>query len=237
VSEETLQEWAAECSAQELYLQAEDGVSLYGWRLGQGSPLVLYFGGNGSTVGAPVSRYEQIISEGMSLLHVNYRGYPGSGGRPFEDGVLRDARAAWKEARRTHGADEIVVMGRSLGGGVAVGLVSALPTEERPRALVLESTFSSVIEVGKDFYPFLPVGLLMRNRFDSLSRSPRVSLPTLVVHSQDDELISWKQGEALAQAIDGARFVAVSGMGHNDDSLGMAEPWRVFLEIAGATGN
>lgn len=217
LSQAWLRTAAERVGARELALRSEDGTALYGWRIGDGSPLVVFFDGNGSTVGAATDLYALLVAQGAAVLHVNYRGYPGSEGSPSEAGLRMDARAAWAEARRTHDAEDIVVLGHSLGGGVAVGLAAErCAAGEPPRALALSATFTSAARVAREAYPWLPVDAIMRNRFDSLALAPAITCPSLVVHGEADTLIRPRHGRELAAAIEGARLLTVPGVGHND---------------------
>jgi fermentation-respiration switch protein FrsA (DUF1100 family) len=219
VPDDELSRLAERWGATEVRLEAHDGTPLYGWRLGRGPRLALLFSGNGSTVGWQDERYRTLMDAGFSVLHMNYRGYPGSGGAPSEGALIDDAMVAWREALRSHDSREIVVFGKSLGGGVAIGLaegLSRLPPGQQPAALVLESTFAAAWRVGANQYPFLPVRLLMRNRFESVTRAPHVTIPALVVHGGRDELIGVEQGAELAAALPDARFVEVPLGWHND---------------------
>lgn len=207
--------------AEVISLQSADGTGLSAWRTGPDSqPLVLHFSGNGSRVGASPGRYGAFADLGYSALHLSYRGYPGSEGSPSEAGLVADAQAAWDLARRTHAAEDIVIHGHSLGGGVAVALAAALAAAgEAPRALVTENTFSRAWGVAAEQYPYLPVRWLMRNGWDSLERAPAVDLPALVLHGLDDRFIPPHHGEALAAALPRARFLPVPGAGHNEALL------------------
>ena len=219
VPDDELSRLAERWGATEVRLKARDGTPLYGWRLGRGPRLALLFSGNGSTVGWQDERYRTLMDAGFSVLHMNYRGYPGSGGEPSEDALIDDAMVAWREALRSHDADQIVVFGKSLGGGVAIGLaegLSRLPPGQQPAALVVESTFAAAWRVGAAQYPFLPVRLLMRNHFESVARAPFVRIPTVVVHGGRDELIGVEQGAELAAALPNARFIEVPLGWHND---------------------
>jgi len=222
VSRAELATLAARLGATELVITAEDDTALYGWRLpatpveprDDASILVVLFSGNGSTVGGPQTHYALLQRAGAEVLHVNYRGYPGSAGLPDEAGLLLDARAAWAEARRTHPADRIALLGKSLGGGVAIALAAAL--DETPRALIVESTFTAIHRLAREQYPFVPARQVMRSPFDSLARAPRIRCPTLVLHGEADELIDVAHGRELAAAIPGAVLLTVPGLGHND---------------------
>lgn len=233
ISRADLDDAARRNGAKVLTLFSEDGARLYGWHIDRPGPLVLLFTGNGSSVGSYDRRYQAWTEAGFSVLHVNYRGYPGSSGRPHERGLRRDARAAWEYARTLHPPEDIVVYGKSLGGGVAMGLVSALPQHETPRALVLDSTFTRAVDTAAEQYPWLPVGLIMSNRFASIDRAHAVRCPTLVVHSVDDEVIPYAHGERLAAALPRARLLTLSGLGHNDDAVTtpQVQPWLRKLSL------
>jgi hypothetical protein len=224
----SLSQAAARFGAAEVEVQASDGTKLYGWRVGAHASLVLYFSGNASSVGEG-DLYRMLDAQGLSTLHINYRGYPGSEGSPSEAGLRLDAQAAWAEARRTHPAERIIVMGKSLGGGVAVGLVASL--DEPPAGLVLESTFTSAADVGAEAYPWLPVRMIMSNRFDSLALAGRIRCPTLVLHGADDRMIGPHHGEALAEAIPGAVSRIVPGKGHNDRLLVDPDAMKALLGL------
>ena len=204
-----------------------DGVRLYGWRFGDHDRLVICFSGNGGTVGAWLDRYRRFDDAGFSVLHVNYRGYPGSEGSPSEEGLRADARAVWALAMERHAPEDVVVLGKSLGGGVALALAS----EEQPRLVVVESSFTSAVDVAAETYPFLPVRLLMRNRWSSVERAKTVRSPALVLHGRQDAMIGPWHGEALAAAL-GGRLVLIDGAGHNDDLLDDREAWQALLDLA-----
>lgn len=211
VSREWLRAAAQQQGATELSLTAADGTHLYGWHIpSAGKRAVVWFDGNGATVGQRAAEFAWLQGLGMDIIHVNYRGYPQSEGSPSEAGLLIDARAAWDYARSI--APQVWLYGKSLGGGVAIGLAAEVAAE----ALVVESTFTSVLRTAKDIFPFLPVQFLLRNRFDSLARAPRVSCPAVVLHGEADELISVEQGRALSAALPNLkRWVAFPGEDHN----------------------
>ena len=203
---------AHDVEVQELALAASDGVELYGWRVDAGEKLVLYFSGNGTAVSIPEGIYETFLERGVSFVHVSYRGYPGSGGRPTEQGLIRDAHAAWQEALRTHKPEDIVVHGRSLGGGVAAGLLDALRLagDPLPKALILEATFTSAVDVARESHAWLPIDLLMRNRFLTEERLPGLDLPVLIFHGRGDQTIPYAHAERLAACVAHAELYEAS---------------------------
>jgi fermentation-respiration switch protein FrsA (DUF1100 family) len=150
-----------------------------------------------------------------SILVFDYRGYGKSEGTPHEAGVLEDARAARKWLAHRTGVDEteIVLVGRSLGGAVAVDLAAT----DGARGLVLENTFTSLPDVAASHFPLLPVRWLMRSRLDSLAKISAYHGPLLQTHGDADRVVPLEQGERLHQAASGPKqFVVVAGGGHND---------------------
>lgn len=201
IGRDALDAAAGELGAEPLSLQASDGTSLYAWRLrsgamrdrpstrGDAGRLVLYLHGNGEMVSDYTPLYRILLRHGWDVLAVAYRGYPGSDAvPPSEEGIARDARAAWDWAVGPGGyaPERVIVHGRSLGGGVATELVEG---DANPAGLVLESTFASLVDVARRTAPMYPVGLLLRTRFDLRPLAPRLGVPVLVLHSRDDRVI------------------------------------------------
>ncbi|MCH9003231.1 MAG: alpha/beta hydrolase [Planctomycetes bacterium] len=148
---------------------------------------------------------------------VGYRGYGRSTGTPGEDGLYADAEAAWRYLTETRGErpDRIVLFGRSLGGAVAIELAR----RHNPAALVVESTFTSLVDVGRHHYPLLPVSLIATHRFDSLSKIAGIACPKLFLHGTDDALIPIDLGRALYDAAQSPkRFLETPG-GHNNSGF------------------
>jgi len=160
-------------------LRTEQGVHLRGWLLRSSgpapTPLVIYFGGNAEEVSWVLPDLARLT--GYPALVVNYRGYGGSEGRPSESALSHDAVALYDHmvARPDIDSHRVVAMGRSLGTGVATYLAS-----QRPLAgVVLVSPYDSLISIAKSAYPFLPVRLLLRHRFESIARAPHINVPLL----------------------------------------------------------
>lgn len=189
-----------------------------------GSRALVYFGGNAEDVGFSLGEFAQAIPE-RSLYFVNYRGYGGSTGAPTEAALVADALVIFDSLRKDH--DEIAVIGRSLGSGVAVQLAAARPVSR----LVLVTPFDSLARVGQGAMPWLPVALLMKDRYESTRFAPQVSCPILLLIAADDRVIPPAHAQALlaAFAAGRARALEVPAAGHNDIQL-----WpRYYREIAG----
>jgi fermentation-respiration switch protein FrsA (DUF1100 family) len=151
-------------------------------------------------------------SLGASVLLVSYRGYAQSDGEPSEDNVYEDARTAydWLRARNIP-ADVIVVFGRSLGGAVAVDLATRVPC----RSLIVESSFTSALDLGQGAFPYFPIRLMLRYRFESLAKIGGVSCPVLITHSPHDDMIPYAMGRKLFDAApEPKRFFELAGR-HN----------------------
>jgi uncharacterized protein len=199
-------------------LTTQDEVELHGWwwDAGEETPTVLFFHGNAGNIAGRLGTAEMMVRRGISTFHLDYRGYGRSRGEPSEAGVRRDAEAALAWLAGVRGGEErIVVHGRSLGGAVAAGLA----LNRNVAGVVLESTFTSLEEMGAEVYPFLPAFLFrrLRGRFDALGAVSRLRTPVLVVHGTADDLIPFRMGEALHErASEPKTFYPVAGAGHND---------------------
>jgi len=192
--------------------------------------LVIYFGGNAedATLEAPEAEREY---GPRALLLVNYRGYGRSGGHPGEAAMTADALEIhdWAARRPDIDAARIAVHGRSLGSGVAV----ALAAQRAVRCLVLTTPFASAVDVGREAFPWLPVSLLMRHRFDSARRAPSMKVPALFLVAEGDEVIPPRHARRLAASWAGpVQEASFAGYGHNDISLapGYGVAIRAFLD-------
>ncbi|MEP9390504.1 alpha/beta hydrolase [Mesorhizobium sp. KR9-304] len=191
-----------------------DGETLFGLHSAAltGRPSVLSFLGNADRVGNYGFLARALSARGIGLLAISYRGYPGSTGTPSEQGLLVDGLAAfdWLTAL---GDGPVVLLGQSLGSGVAVNTAV-----ERPAAaVVLVSPYLSVQSLAQAHYPFLPVSLLISDPFRSDLRIGSVRQPKLFVHGRLDRVIPLSSGEALyAIAPDPKSFLIYDDAGHND---------------------
>lgn len=195
---------------------AADGVRLHGWLIpGEADgAVVLLTHGNAGNISNRVEKARLLHRLGASVFLFDYRGYGESLGRPTELGLYRDAEAAYAWLRRRTGSD-MIFYGESLGCGVAVELALRHP----PRTLVLESPFTSVVDMARRVFPFLPASLLVRDRFDNLAKLPQVRAPLVILHSPDDEIVPFAMGRRLFEAAAAPKaFVELRG-GHNDGFL------------------
>jgi hypothetical protein len=221
---------------EEIELAMPEGPRLRGWfapaRGGGPAPLIVYYGGNAED--ATGQAFEP-WPDAWALALVNYRGYGGSDGRPSEQALCADAEVVLDAlARRPDvDAERIVLVGRSLGTGVATYVAARRPV----RAVVLVSPYDSMVALAGHHYPFLPVRWLLRHRFESIERAPGIKAPLLAIAGERDEIIPPASSRRLYEAWGGpTRWVAIPDANHND--LGWQrsfwEPIRAFLDAARA---
>lgn len=182
---------------EEATLTAADGETLVAWVVPprDGKPVLLFFHGNAGNFARPIrqARFRALTEDGTGLFAVNYRGYGGSTGAPTENGLAQDARAAYAAAAARFGAERLVGYGESLGTGVVLKLAAGAPL----KAVVLEAPYLSTAAVAQQLYPYVPVGLLMKDQFRSDQVIGKVKAPILVLHGVRDSVIPFNQGEAL----------------------------------------
>lgn len=205
---------------EEVSLKTSDGLTLHAWFLpppNPAAPVVLFCHGNGGNISYHLDLLETLRSLGAGLLLFDYRGYGRSQGAPNEEGTYLDADAAWAHLTvdRKIAPSRIVLHGWSLGGGVA----SHLAARVQPAGLILESTFTSLVDRGAEIYPYLPIRLMARTRYPTLERLARIHCPLLVIHSPDDQVIPIHHARRLfAAAGEPKRFLEIVG-DHNGGSV------------------
>jgi pimeloyl-ACP methyl ester carboxylesterase len=189
-----------------------------------GSSAAIYFGGNAESVAGSAETFARAAPD-RTWVFVNYRGYGGSTGAPSEKALVADALAVfdWLQPDHAH----IAVIGRSLGSGVAVQLAAARPVGR----LVLVTPFDSLVSVGRDALPWLPVSWLAKDRFESVKYAPSVSCPTLALIAGHDEVIAPAHARRLVRAFAPGVVTAVEvpGAGHNDIQL-----WPQYVAMISA---
>jgi fermentation-respiration switch protein FrsA (DUF1100 family) len=212
-------------------LWSADGNRIHAWwyPCDGATGAVLYCHGNAGNLSMRGTAVKQWLREmNESVLIFDYPGYGKSTGSPGEAGCYAAADAAydWLTHEQQIPPERILLFGKSLGGGVAADLASRRPH----RALVLAKTFTSIPDVGQGLYPFLPVRLLMRNRFDTLAKLGKCHQPVFIAHGTADSLIPFAHAERLyAAANEPKGFLAMPGVGHNDAFP--AEFWAALREF------
>lgn len=218
---------------EDLQLRTKDGLLISAWYVPADfeRAVLLFCHGNAGNISHRLDSIRIFHDLGLSVLIFDYRGYGKSEGSPDEEGTYRDAEAGYDYLTNQRGVspEKIVLFGRSLGSAVA----AETALRRTAGALIVESGFTSVPDLGRHYYPFLPVRLISRYHYTTIEKIVRIAAPKLLIHSPDDEIIPFSHGEALfAKAGDPKKFLAIRG-GHNDGFLISGEAYvdgiRSFL--------
>ena len=195
---ETPQDWGLEY--EDIVLDTKDNIQLHGWFIPskESRRTLLFFHGNAGNIshrGESVRIFHRL---GLNVLIFDYRGYGKSQGKPGEQGMYKDADAAWHYLVQIRGLEpkNIILFGRSLGGAVATKLASDVQAGK----LILESTFSSGKDMAKSIFPLMSHIIYVRFGFNSEERIKKITCPVLVIHSPDDEIVPFQLGEKIYEA-------------------------------------
>ena len=204
---------------EEVSITTRDGVQLHGWYVPaeQSKATVLFLHGNAGNISHRLDSIAIFRELGLDTLIIDYRGYGRSEGKPGERGTYLDAQAAWDHLLSNRGIapERIVIFGRSLGGAIAAWLA----TENTAGAVIIESCFSSALDIARRLYPFMPARLITRLKYPVSDYVGRLNSPLLVIHSRDDELIPFTMGQAIfAAAAEPKTMLEISG-DHNNGFL------------------
>ena len=206
--------------AEQLDLVAADGVAVHALRIGEPVPpagtTIVFFHGNGEIIsGESRGLALEMTKRGYAAVLVEYRGYGRSAGAgvPSESGLYADAEAVLSElARRGVTPDHLALWGTSLGSGIA----AEMARRGRARSVVLVSPFTSIPDVGALEFPWLPVRLLVPDRYATLEKAPSIHARAYVIHGTDDNVVPFAMGRTVSAAIPGCTFVPWPGANHND---------------------
>ncbi len=219
--------------AEEAVIETKDGERVIVWHAAPrgNNPVVIYFHGNGEIVASRAPRHRELTANGIGVVALSYRGYMGSTGSPTEEGLLRDAEAAYRFTTSRYPASPVVLWGHSLGSGVAVALAAGRPVAK----LILEAPFSSTVDVAALRFPIVPVRWLMLDQFRSDERIEAVRAPLLVMHGDQDWVVPIFMGERLFKlAHEPKRFVRFPGGNHVDlDRFGAIAVAQQFIAESG----
>jgi fermentation-respiration switch protein FrsA (DUF1100 family) len=220
-------------SFEDVFLKTEDGVVIHGWFIPAGRPkgTLIFLHGNAGNIGDRLEKIQLFNSMGLNIFIVDYRGYGKSKGHPSEEGVYKDARAVYDYLALRADIDpgRIFAYGASLGGAVAIDLAM----KRKLAGLMVDSTFSSAVDMAKRMYPFIP-SFLVRSKFDSISKVRDMRIPKLFIHSPEDDIVPFEMGDKLYQAAAGPKVFLETAGDHNNgyiDSRGrMREGIETFLK-------
>lgn len=220
-----------ERGVRDVTLTTADGLSLLSWYRPppDGAPVLVYFHGNGGHLAYRSNRMERFSQAGLGVLMPEYRGYGGNPGTPTETGLYADAAAALEFLfAQGISANRLVIYGESLGSAVAVHAAAT----HKVAALILEAPFTRLADAAFYHYPFVPVSLLLLDRFDSLSAIPAVKAPILILHGERDRVVPVRFGRALLAAAHEPKEGWFSpDAGHNDLArFGALDAALAFIE-------
>jgi len=196
-------------------IKTTDEVNISGWYIPAEKPraVILFFHGNGGNISNRLDLIKIFYELRLSTFIIDYRGYGRSEGEPTEDGTYLDATAAWDYLveKKKIAPDEIILFGRSLGGPIAAWLAM----DRKTKGLILDSTFTSIKDIGAKLYPYLPVKRFFKFDYSTISYLKVVNSPVLIIHSKDDEYIPFIHAEKLFEfANEPKQFLEITG-GHN----------------------
>ncbi|MFC1807955.1 alpha/beta hydrolase [Candidatus Omnitrophota bacterium] len=216
---------------EDVWLTTSDGIRLHSWFIKGGDQTILFCHGNAGNIGDRMDKIKILHDIGFNLFIFDYRGYGQSESKPSEEGLYKDVDSAYAYLTNTReiSSDSIILYGESLGGAVAIDLAHRVSAG----ALITENTFTSIKDMAKTIYPFLPT-FLIRTKFDSESKIKHIDIPKLIIHSLDDQMIPYEMGKKLFEsAKEPKRFLEINGA-HNaaviDSKIKVQERIRSFLK-------
>ncbi len=217
-------------SYEDVYLDTEDGVRLHSWFIpsDNAQKTILFFHGNAGNISHRRSSIEIFNRLGLNILIIDYRGFGKSQGRVSEQGLYKDATAAWLYLvnEREVNPENIIIFGRSLGGIVATELSARV----QPGGVIIESTFSSARDIADAMFSVLSRIIILRYDFNALENIKQIESPILVLHSPDDEIVPFRLGKKLFNAANEPKtFVEMRG-GHNTGLLMSQPEYEMELE-------
>jgi fermentation-respiration switch protein FrsA (DUF1100 family) len=219
---------------EDVYLEAADGVRIHGYFVPSGGATctLLYFHGNGGNLDYRRRWIRALASIPADVFAIDYRGYGRSEGTPSEAGVYLDGEAAYTYLRAVRGvsASRLVVLGKSLGGGIACDLTS----HAECAAVILQSTFTSIPDMAGEIIPVFPAGWFVSSSLDNRSKIDRISAPKLFIHSRADEMVPFAMSQVLFDAArEPKEFVAFEDSLHNnlveDHEAALIAAYREFI--------
>lgn len=207
---------------EDIFVTTKDGIKLQAWFIPQpkAKSTLIFFHGNAGNIGDRLEKIALFNQLGVNVLIISYRGYGNSEGSPSENGIYLDAQAAYDYllSRTDINMDNIIVYGASLGGAPAIDLAF----HRNVKALILDSTFTSAVDMAKVIYPFIP-RIFLSVKLDNASKMQKISCPKLIIHSEDDEIVPYSLGRKLFEiSAEPKIFLDIEG-GHNDGHIVDAE--------------
>jgi len=224
-----------ELDFEDVVFKSADGINLSGWYVPVNDPkfTLLFCHGNGGNIAHRLDSINIFHNLGLNCFIFDYRGYGNSQGKPDEEGTYTDAVAAykWLNEEKKIQAENIIIFGRSLGGIIAAQLAGKV----KVGGLVVESAFTSYVDIAKEYYPYMPVRWFARFSYSTIDYIKNVHCPVMLIYSRNDEIVPYKFGLELYEAANEPKeFIEIFG-GHNDCFLASGEiyteVWEKWLNL------
>ncbi|MDB9822811.1 alpha/beta hydrolase [Deltaproteobacteria bacterium] len=218
----------------DVYFNSEDGEKLHGWffPLKGEYPVILFCHGNAGNISHRLDNIRLLTERNLQVFIFDYRGYGKSSGSPSEKGIYMDGRAAYDYlADKEHiPPEKIVLFGRSLGGSVAIDLA----LNRDAGSIIVESAFVSTKDMAKTMFLFNMLSFVLPRNYNNLEKISKISIPKLIIHSEDDEIVPFSMGKKLFEASREPKyFFSIKGAGHNDTYMDGGEKYlRTFASFA-----
>lgn len=200
----------------EVQTQTKDNLTLTHWYARKGWPYIVVLHGNAGNIEDRAYKFKFLVNQGYSVLLVSYRGYGNNPGQPTEQDLISDSTLAlkWLLKHEKISSKDVVLLGESLGSGVAIALATQYPV----KGLIFDGAYSSITDVGESTYPFIPVRRLLKDTWDSESRIQKVQSPTLFIHSKNDSVVPFRFAQKLFQAANKPKkHIWLEHSSHNDN--------------------
>ena len=200
----------------EVQIETKDKLQLLHWYSKKGPTYILIFHGNAGNIEDRAYKFQFLVDEGYSVLLVSYRGYGDNPGKPKELDMISDSTLAleWLLAKEKIATKDIVLLGESLGSGVAIALAAQYPV----KGLIFDGAYSSITEVAQSVYPYIPVSWLLKDKWDSESRIQKVHSPSFFIHSKKDSVLPFRLAKKLFQAAkEPKQHLWLEQSNHNDN--------------------
>ncbi|OGT62817.1 MAG: hypothetical protein A2W69_01975 [Gammaproteobacteria bacterium RIFCSPLOWO2_02_47_7] len=211
---------------EDVYLTTSDNLKIHGWYVPHEKPraTLLFLHGNGGNISHRLEKLWIYNQLGLSVFIIDYRGYGLSESSPSEQGTYLDAETAWNYLTQEQQirASDIIIYGESLGGAVAAWLA----TRVEAGALIIESVFTSIRDMGKHYYPYMPVTLIARIKYPVIEYIREVLCPVLIIHSPADDIVPFHMGKAVYEAANQPKdFLEITG----DHNGGFMQSGDVYI--------
>lgn len=214
----------------EVFIKSPDGelINAILYTRPANNNVVLYFHGNGGSLNSWQNISTEILSLNCNLLLTDYRGYGKNAAYYSEEGFYKDAQAAYDFLKsQGYKEERIIVYGRSLGSGIAVDLAS----KNKPKALILETPYSSFVKLANKQAPYLLPSLILKYRFNSIAKAPSISCPTIILHGTADEVIPYEQGKELYEALQSPKQLVTFPNGNHNNLSSFPEKESSLLKF------